>query len=178
MSQVTSIAPTHGQPTVDDLGGFWIRVASYLIDACVTTLVGAVIGGVLGFSAALMHYEVQDISWVIKAMTFSLSIVYFTAFQALFEGSLGKHAMGLRLVNEDFESMTIKQSFKRYFALGLGSIVLGLTYFSIGWHPRKQGWHDRFAKTLVVRKTFLDRIHGGGQGHDAQGNVSPISRAA
>lgn len=37
------------------------------------------------------------------------------------------------------------------FVLFLGVVAVCLCYLSITWHARRQGWHDRAAKTLVVR---------------------------
>ncbi len=37
------------------------------------------------------------------------------------------------------------------FFLCAGLVGANLCYLSITWHAQRQGWHDRAAKTLVVR---------------------------
>lgn len=37
------------------------------------------------------------------------------------------------------------------FFLIAGVVCANLCYLSITWHAQRQGWHDRAAKTLVVR---------------------------
>ena len=37
------------------------------------------------------------------------------------------------------------------FFLVAGLLSANLCYLSITWHAQRQGWHDRAAKTLVVR---------------------------
>jgi uncharacterized RDD family membrane protein YckC len=39
----------------------------------------------------------------------------------------------------------------RYFAYYLSTILLGLGFLWIIWDPKKQGWHDKLAGTVVVR---------------------------
>jgi uncharacterized RDD family membrane protein YckC len=39
----------------------------------------------------------------------------------------------------------------RYLSYYLSSIVLLLGFIWVGFDPRKQGWHDKLAGTLVVR---------------------------
>ncbi len=37
------------------------------------------------------------------------------------------------------------------FVLLAGFVGANLCYLSITWHAQRQGWHDRVARTLVVR---------------------------
>lgn len=39
----------------------------------------------------------------------------------------------------------------RYFAYYVSLLPLGLGFLWIIWDPRKQGWHDKLASTLVIR---------------------------
>lgn len=40
----------------------------------------------------------------------------------------------------------------RFFAKFLAAIPLYLGIFWIGWDPKKQGWHDKLAQTVVVKQ--------------------------
>jgi uncharacterized RDD family membrane protein YckC len=40
----------------------------------------------------------------------------------------------------------------RYFGYLLSAIPLGLGFLWVGWDPRKQGWHDKLAGTVVVAR--------------------------
>ncbi len=40
----------------------------------------------------------------------------------------------------------------RYLGYYVGFFSLGLGFFWVGWDARKQGWHDKLARTLVVRQ--------------------------
>jgi uncharacterized RDD family membrane protein YckC len=45
-----------------------------------------------------------------------------------------------------------KQFVIRYLAYGLSFLGLGLGYLWIVFDARKQGWHDKLADTVVVRR--------------------------
>jgi len=70
-------------------------------------------------------------------------------------GTLGKYAFGIRLVNRSFSQPSYKQMFTRWLMTIPSALVLGGGFFSVGWHPKKQGWHDRVAKTVVVTKSAI-----------------------
>jgi uncharacterized RDD family membrane protein YckC len=153
--------PEYSVP-IDELGGFWIRAFAYVIDVFFATFAGMVMSVIWKVTEAVMHYHSPE--WIAPTLSVCLTVTYLTAFQALFEGTLGKRAMGLRLVSQTFEPLTVSQGFYRYLMFILGSLPLGLGYFSIGWNTHKQGWHDRIVGTLVVRKSYLDRVRGGAEG--------------
>ena len=70
-------------------------------------------------------------------------------------GTLGKYAFGIRLVNRSFSQPSYKQMFTRWLMTIPSALVLCAGFFSVGWHPKKQGWHDRIAKTVVVTKNAI-----------------------
>ena len=39
----------------------------------------------------------------------------------------------------------------RYFGYLIAMLPFGLGFMWVGWDPRKQGWHDKIARTLVVQ---------------------------
>ena len=66
--------------------------------------------------------------------------------------TLGKMAMGTKVVDEDGRSPSLLTAFVREvlgkFASG---IVLGLGFIWILFDPKFQGWHDKIAGTYVIR---------------------------
>jgi uncharacterized RDD family membrane protein YckC len=78
----------------------------------------------------------------------------FWIFSATKGWSIGKLAVGLRLFGFNGETIGFGVALKREL-LGkwLVSIPLYLGLLAIIWHPRGLGWHDRLAKTVVLRKT-------------------------
>lgn len=64
----------------------------------------------------------------------------------------GKMLKGLRIVDaETLEPASNGRLIIRYIGYYVSSIVLGLGFFWVLWDKNKQGWHDKMAKTLVVK---------------------------
>ena len=56
---------------------------------------------------------------------------------------------------EDAETghpISIGKAIARYLSYFISAIGLCIGYLWVGWDPKKQGWHDHIAGTVVVRK--------------------------
>ena len=65
--------------------------------------------------------------------------------------TLGKKAMGIKVVKEDGSPVDIVTAIIRYVGYLVSAFVFGLGYLWVIWDPKKQGWHDKIAKTVVVK---------------------------
>ena len=65
----------------------------------------------------------------------------------------GKKAVRIRVVDATtgLPGIGTARGVGRYFARWLSQIVLYLGYFWMLWDPKKQCWHDKLARTLVVK---------------------------
>ena len=116
-----------GQQEYMEFGGFWRRVVAAFIDSCILGVVAATGIGVIA------------------------CFIYFPLCEAFWDGStIGKKAMGLKVVNYNFETITIGQAFGRYFAKFLSTIALYLGFIMVAFSSKKQGLHDKLASTYVV----------------------------
>jgi uncharacterized RDD family membrane protein YckC len=141
--------------TTDNLeyAGFWIRVGAALIDTLVVVCVSlpllvAIYGWVYfehamsGTSAGMADVL---ISWVGPA-------VFSIAFWLYKQATPGKLAVGARVVDaKTGGALTPQQSVVRYLGYFVSTIPLGLGLIWVAFDPRKQGWHDKMAGTVVVR---------------------------
>lgn len=66
--------------------------------------------------------------------------------------SFGKRFIGLRLVRVDGQPITYKTAAIRLFGYALSLLVFGLGFLWMLWDDRQRGWHDRLARTLVVKE--------------------------
>ena len=133
--------------------GFWARVGAALID---TVLVLAVTlpllvaiygwayldGSQAGFGTGIVDFLV---SWVAPAV----AVVAFWLYK---QATPGKMAVSARVVDaKTGNTMTVGQSIGRYLAYFVSTIPLGLGLIWVAFDPKKQGWHDKLAGTVVVR---------------------------
>jgi uncharacterized RDD family membrane protein YckC len=130
--------------------GFWPRAGALALDVLVTSLWAApfrsIFGQVTEDPAVLGPLRVSGIVVLIAFWA------YFVLTTATTGGTLGKHALGMRVVSTAFERPGWETVFFREV---VGRVIVtasaGLGYVWAAFDPRKQGWHDRIADTLVVR---------------------------
>lgn len=131
--------------------GFWKRVVATIIDALLITLVTMpllmIIYGTAYFSSQDLISGGADfvISWVFPAVAVIVFWVHTGA-------TPGKMAVSARVVDERTgELMSTRQAVIRYVAYVVSLLPLCAGLIWVAFDRRKQGWHDKIAKTVVVR---------------------------
>lgn len=119
-------------------GGFWKRLLAYAIDTLLIYIVFWLIPGV----------DMED-TWVNVAM-FVAWTAYFVWMVGTYGATIGKMVLKLKIVKENGKRVSYSDALLRELASYLSLFVLGIGFLSIGWDPRKQGWHDKIAKTIVI----------------------------
>jgi uncharacterized RDD family membrane protein YckC len=132
--------------------GFWSRTGASLID---TILLGVIVWPILtafyGESYWTSEKFIQGpmdflLSWVFPAVAV---IVFWVVKQA----TPGKMSVSAKIVDaKTGNAATTGQMIGRYFAYYLSLIPVGLGFIWVAFDARKQGWHDKLAGTVVVRK--------------------------
>jgi|GEM_PF-496276 len=89
-----------------------------------------------------------NIAWLL--VTLGAAPVYFTFFVSATGQTIGHYLMGVRVVRLDGHRMTVWGSFVRYVGMILALIPVGLGYLWVLIDDRRQGWHDKLARTCVV----------------------------
>ncbi|MEM7466757.1 MAG: RDD family protein [Pseudomonadota bacterium] len=131
--------------------GFWIRAAASIIDSiwiiAVTLPLAWMVYGPSYFESTdfVMGYADFFISYVLPFVIVMVFWVYKSA-------TPGKMALRLKIVDADsFEKASTTKLLIRYFGYFPSLIVLSLGFFWVAWDKRKQGWHDKFANTVVIK---------------------------
>ena len=134
--------------------GFWARFAATLIDSilviAVTLPITFAIYGKEYFLGAQLIKGFTDV-----AVNYLLPAIAILLFWMYRSATPGKMALGATIV----DSMTGRPPTKgqligRYFAYYLSIIPLCLGFLWIAFDPRKRGWHDILAGTVVVREVI------------------------
>jgi uncharacterized RDD family membrane protein YckC len=138
--------------THDVYAGFLIRLGGTIIDIilllAVTWPILFVVYGPPYFISDEGVHGVIDVllNWVLPSIA---TLAFWIAKGA----TPGKMALGVRIVDAtDGGRPDAAQFIGRYAASFLSLLVLGLGYFWIAFDARKQGWHDKLAGTVVVRR--------------------------
>ena len=86
----------------------------------------------------------------------ALQVVINWLYEALLTSSergatLGKMAVGLRVVTEQGERISFLRATGRYFAKYVSALILGIGFLMVAFTDRKRGLHDMIAGTLVIK---------------------------
>ena len=132
-------------------GGFWIRLVAYIIDAILISLVLGVVTSIFGISYMNMD-DVSKIDPTLNLLSLAVAWLYFALMESSERGAtVGKMAMGLRVVTNDGKRLSFMNATGRYFAKILSALILCIGFIMIGFTERKRGLHDMIASTLVIK---------------------------
>lgn len=81
-----------------------------------------------------------------------IGFAYLVAFWRLRGATLGQQAMGIQVVRYDGTPLTWGDALHRLVGYVLAALPLHAGFLSIFWDNYRRGWHDLFARTLVVRR--------------------------
>ncbi|KAA9026048.1 RDD family protein [Niallia endozanthoxylica] len=160
-------------------GGFWIRVAAYLIDSIIIGIPLTIISILI----LLLFFGTSDITYLMMAdpaymetgmtdeealsflatyfgsiivtsiVSIVIAVAYFAGLQASkWQATIGKKALGLQVTDLKGERISFWRGFGRYLAMSFLSGILFIGYIMVGITEKKQGLHDFIAGTVVVKK--------------------------
>lgn len=139
-------------------GGFWVRVVAYLIDGILLNIVFGIIGAILGVSMIPADpTKMESMAGMEDMGRFQLvALVVTWLYFALMESSprgatIGKMALGLRVVDEQGNRISFARATGRFFAKFVSTIILMIGYLMVAFTDRKRGLHDMIAGTLVIK---------------------------
>jgi uncharacterized RDD family membrane protein YckC len=135
-----------------EYAGFWIRVVAAIIDTVLLSVIlfpvlTAIYGSEYWSGDRLVQGPLDFLlSWVAPAVAV---VVFWLARQA----TPGKMAIGARIVDAKTGGKpTTTQLILRYLGYYVAMIPLFIGILWVAFDPRKQGWHDKMAGTVVVRR--------------------------
>jgi len=139
--------------------GFWIRLVAYIVDGVILFVANFVIGFILGLLIGVLIFStgsnLNDSSTnTLNVLSLFIGVVlsagYFSFYWA------GGQTWGMRWMRLQVVDATtggpigVSRGFYRY----LGFVLSGLAcYVGLIWaafDPRKQGWHDKIANSVVI----------------------------
>ncbi|MBK8475616.1 MAG: RDD family protein [Opitutaceae bacterium] len=146
-------------------GGFWIRFAARFIDGLLITVVGQITNGLLGLlfysrfvwvaQPAQLDPKNMALFFAFTAATMlvgvGIGLSYEWYFLAKYQATLGKMALGLKVVRADGTRLSNGRIVGRHFSTMISQITLFIGYMMAGWDDEKRALHDRICDTRVVK---------------------------
>ena len=125
--------------TEGEAAGFGVRVAASLIDTIILSVPQAIVRRPLG----------QGLGRLVGV---GIAMAYSVYFWTNSGATPGKMVMGLKVVSAETGGLIdVRAAILRYVGYIVSIISLGVGFLWVVWNPEKQGWHDKIAKTRVIR---------------------------
>lgn len=168
------------------LAGFWIRFAAFTADVFIVILPLSIVTGALlslvfgggdrwdayahGWSEGADWDDWHGYGrgsyrdgWDMWPQSMVISGIYFTLMESSsWQATLGKRMMRVMVVDYEGRRLERRQALYRWFSCLFSWLTLGIGYAMIGLTERRQGLHDKIAKTLVVRRDVPSTTFGTG----------------
>jgi len=143
--------------------GFWIRFVAKFIDGLIVTVVLLPVSVIFGFTFS-MNPSVGPANWqaMLAPMFANIAIQTFIGFAvrmfytwlmvARYSATLGKMAVGLKVVTPEGLPISSKRAFARYWAEVVSQFTCYIGYILAAFDDQKRSLHDRICETRVVYK--------------------------
>ncbi|RMF79538.1 MAG: RDD family protein [Chloroflexi bacterium] len=157
----------HNRPTTDDaqtyeLAGFGRRFVAFIIDYVIFSIINTIATTVVFIPLLNIELDESRAFGTFEDLTpgeitllflaFVMWAVYHWYFWVFHEGRTpGKSAMDIRIIKVDGSRITTVDFIKRFFGYIISSLPLYLGYIWALFDRQNQTWHDKIAKTYVIR---------------------------
>ncbi|MFH1408134.1 MAG: RDD family protein [Patescibacteria group bacterium] len=143
--------------------GFGVRFLAYWVDFLLVFLIGMLIQTALGRNPALVFQNIKSLEefqqiqnstsmTLVSFVSLLFGLAYFLLFYVNYDGATpGKRLLGIKVTRDDGSKVTYPVAFVRYLGIFVSACSLGLGYLWVAWDKKKQAWHDKIAKTVVVK---------------------------
>lgn len=140
-----------------EYAGFGARLLALIIDVILLAIVAFIVGmvaGMLGWidlEAMRLAQEKGEIT-TFEVVWNIVTTIAFIVMWVVWAGTPGKLLLKLKILDaETGNKISVVQAIIRYLMYIPSTIVLFLGFFWILFDKHKQGWHDKVAKTVVVK---------------------------
>ena len=135
--------------------GFWIRFVASFIDGIILLIIIILLASIslVIFGAALGEGAGVGMFLLVFILASIATILYKPIMEASeYQGTVGKYALGMKVVDQNGQRITMTSSFLRtiLYIIGAQGFLLCLGVVMIGFTEYKQGLHDILANTYVV----------------------------
>ncbi|HEO70153.1 MAG TPA: RDD family protein, partial [Candidatus Hydrogenedentes bacterium] len=133
--------------------GFWIRFGAVMIDGIVLQVANVILMGILGATLGAASEERALLSTgVIMTLSSLIGMLYETLLVGKYGATVGKMAVGVKVVRPDGSPLTYLRAFGRHWGKMVSGLTMGIGYLMAAFDGEKRALHDRICDTRVVCK--------------------------
>lgn len=138
--------------------GFFLRLLSYTIDNVILYVISTILLVAAYFLIGSLSIVEDNPVKIIYSLyvpfliaSTIIEVFYFTYFHAVTGQTVGKWVCGIKVVAEDGNPLGFKKAFIRFLGYIISRLSFYIGFLWIAFDRNKQGWHDKIAKTSVIR---------------------------
>ncbi len=141
--------------------GFWVRFLAFVLDSTVASIAIAPLVVTLIGETSVDDYDQEDLAQMLEllqrlTLQLSLDLVFmgsiFILFWIIKSATPGKMLFRSSIVDAaTLGKASVSQNIVRYFGYYISLVPFGIGFLWIAFDPRKQGWHDKLARTVVIK---------------------------
>jgi uncharacterized RDD family membrane protein YckC len=148
------------------LAGFFSRLIAFFLDLVFISLVNLVVVAATNLMISFFGFNnfqgyptiqagvniiVNNITWLTALFNALFGFVYFIFFWVLSGFTPGQGLLGLHIIRTDGQPhLNLGQAVLRFGGLWIAAVPLFLGFIWILFDDRRQGWHDKIARTYVI----------------------------
>lgn len=130
-----------------EYAGFWIRFVAAIIDGI---LLGAATWGLYFGIYGTEGFLMGTVDPVWNFVSIAVNAAYYILLESSArQATIGKMAVGIKVGDENGARISAGTATGRYFAKIISALILLIGYIMVAFDSRKQGLHDRLARTVV-----------------------------
>lgn len=131
--------------------GFWARLLASVVDSLLVMI--AIYPFLISYYGTGYFFRLSlvagPVDFLVSYVAPAVVVILFWIYRA---ATPGKMLIGAKIVDaRTGKAPSTGQLIGRYFGYYLSTLAFGIGFLWIAWDPRKQGWHDKLAGTVVVR---------------------------
>jgi uncharacterized RDD family membrane protein YckC len=134
--------------------GFGLRLAATLLDTMFVGFLTMMLIMAVGITLGILGAYTPDLGLPLESLTVGVALVfsvaYYVASWAKSGQTIGKMTVGIKIVGADGKPPSGGVGVLRYIGYIVSGLVVALGFLWVVFDRKRQGWHDKLAKTYVV----------------------------
>ena len=144
-------------------GGFWKRLAAYILDWIILTIISILVllvfsasfGALLGGETFEEGNEMALLGLTVGAdlITLLIAWLYYAGMESSSkQATFGKLALGMKVTRLNGERISFLRASARFFSKILSVLLFFIGFIMIAFTEKKQGLHDMISGVVIVNK--------------------------
>jgi uncharacterized RDD family membrane protein YckC len=138
---------------IDDCADFGTRAVAYVIDGLLLTIAVSLIYRIY------ITFDSIEQSFLSNFIGMNLVfVVFFGVYCTILVGwrgqTMGHAAVGIKVLGENGGPVSYWQAFIRWVGYFICTLSFFIGFLALARDPRRQGWHDKIARTVVVGESL------------------------